>query len=222
MIAWIPNALTVSRCLLAALVLLSALQAVSLDAVLSAPGLAGDEQARYEHVHLLWFRLALLAFLAGALTDFLDGWAARRLNAMTRFGVWLDPIADKLLVGAGLVAAGLGTGSLLVWIPAGLILARDIFLTWLRTQPRARRIIAPSGLAKVKTAVEMVAITALLLPFALLPAGQGGDPADGGQAGSVILGLVIPGLLVMLLWLAAILSLITGLHYLRQVRAGQA
>lgn len=214
MTSWIPNALTVSRCLLAALVLLSALQALSLQPILMDPGLAPGDRERYALVQQLWFRFALLAFLAGALTDFLDGWAARAFNAASRFGVWLDPIADKLLVAAGLLAVCLSVNSWLVWLPAGLILARDIFLTWLRAQPSASMIIAPSPLAKVKTALEMAAITAFLLPFALLPGAPSGSEMQPA-------GLLIAALLVMLLWFAALLSLMTGLHYVRQVRGAR-
>ena len=98
---WIPNALTVARCVFALLVFWAFFKAWGIGTELSAAntgdpaGLAGLQQ--------LWFQFALLGFLAGALTDFLDGYLARKLNAQSRFGVWLDPIADKLLIGLALL-----------------------------------------------------------------------------------------------------------------------
>jgi len=211
MLAWIPNALTVSRCVFAWLVLCGALGAAASGE--AARLASGEEALRQATLQQLWHQFALLSFLSGALTDFLDGWAARQLKAESRFGVWLDPIADKLLVGLALLGLALTLKTWLIYLPAALIIARDVFMTWLRTRPEAGGVIAPSHLAKLKTGIEMAAITGLMLPYALIPAGPGpigtSSPAAWAAAAA----------LVGLLWAAASLSLYTAAQYVRAVRA---
>ncbi|MFN7179384.1 CDP-alcohol phosphatidyltransferase family protein [Hyphomonas sp.] len=210
MLVWIPNALTLSRCVFAVLVLFGALQAAGISAAQAAA--SGDEALRFATMAQLWHQFALLAFISGALTDFIDGWAARALKAESRFGIWLDPIADKLLVGFALLGVAITLKSWLIYVPAALIIARDVFMTWLRTRPEAASVVVPSNLAKVKTAVEMVTIAGLMLPFALAPstveAAQGADPLAVGAA----------ALIVCMLWLAAALSLLTAAQYVRAIR----
>lgn len=213
MLAWLPNALTVSRCVFAVLVLYGVLQATGVDALLADPAETGLERQRLAALQQLWYQFALLAFLSGVLTDFLDGWAARQFGAESRFGVWLDPIADKLLVGAALIGLALALKSWLIYLPAALILARDVFMTWLRTRPEAAGVVAPSNHAKAKTAIEMLAIAGLLLPLAIWPAPVGSTVT--GDAGWATL---VTATLVGLLWVAAGLSLWTGAQYVRAIR----
>lgn len=211
MLSWIPNALTLSRCVFAVLVLFGALQASAAASQLASA--SGDAALRYATLEQLWHQFALLSFISGALTDFVDGWAARALKAESRFGVWLDPIADKLLVGFALLALALTLKTWLIYIPAAMIIARDVFMTWLRTRPEASGVIAPSSLAKLKTGVEMAAIAGLMMPYALIPSGVGqlesANPAAWAAAAA----------LVVLLWAAAALSLFTAAQYVRAVRA---
>lgn len=209
---WLPNALTIARCVFALFCLGGIVMAHGGHVVISPEAtqdIPADEVSRRAAIQQLWYQFALFAFLAGALTDFLDGWLARRLNAQSRFGVWLDPIADKLLVGLTLLGLCIVLRSPLVYLPAAAIIARDIFMTWLRTTPRGRSVVDPSSLAKWKTAFEMVAIIGLLLPFAVVPQ----DAVSQTNAGSspVVLGVF---LLVGLLWVAAALSLWTGWRYM--------
>lgn len=211
MLAWIPNALTISRCVFAALVLYGALNAAGAAAALK--GAAGDEALRLATMEQLWHQFALLGFISGALTDFLDGWAARQFKAESRFGVWLDPIADKLLVGCALLGLALTLKSWVIYIPAALIIARDVFMTWLRTRPEAAGVVAPSQLAKLKTGTEMVAIACLMMPFALAPA-----RVDEAVSGSSMVAVTAAGAMVVLLWAAAALSLLTASQYVRAVR----
>lgn len=211
MMAWIPNTLTISRCVFAALVLFGALNAASSAEAFKTA--AGDDALRLATMEQLWHQFALLAFLSGALTDFLDGWAARQLKAESRFGVWLDPIADKLLVSLALLGLALTLRSWLIYLPAALIIARDVFITWLRTRPEASGVVAPSHLAKVKTAVEMTAIAGLMIPFALAPA-----PAGDGAVGNSVMAQMASAGLVVLLWAAAALSLYTASQYVRAIR----
>jgi len=157
----------------------------------------------------LWYQFALLSFLSGALTDFLDGWFARKLNAQSRFGVWLDPIADKFLVGFALLGLALIFHTWVIYIPAAAIISRDAFMTWLRTTPRGKAVVDPSNLAKWKTGFEMAAIIGLLVPLALTPSAV----ASQGSAMSVV-ALLVPLALVGMLWVAAALSLWTGWRYM--------
>lgn len=102
-------------------------------------------------------------FLAGALTDWLDGWLARTLNQTSAFGAFLDPVADKLLVAAALVMlVHLDRADVIV---AVIIIGREITISALRewmAQIGESRSVAVSALGKLKTVAQMTAITILL------------------------------------------------------------
>jgi cardiolipin synthase len=144
----------------------------------------------------LGFWLASSLFLYASITDFLDGYLARAWNASSNLGRFLDPIADKLLVATALILlVGAERAPIL---PAIAILAREILVSGLREFLMELRVPLPvSTLAKYKTAVQMTAIYLLLLSkagFAFLPIdaiGQG------------------------MLWIAALLTLVTGYAYFR-------
>ena len=147
--------------------------------------------------------LASLLFGIAAITDYLDGRLAREMLQLSDFGRMLDPIADKLLIGATLMAL-VGFGHLPGWgiYPAIVIMLREILVSGLREYLAEIRIGLPvTRLAKWKTGVQMVALGLLLL----------------GGAGAHLIHL---GWLPMawiggtLLWLAAMLTLITGWDYL--------
>ena len=214
---WIPNALTIARCVFAGLVLWGIWNAeLAGQAVAAAtPETPADDVLRHSIMQQLWYQFALLGFLSGALTDFLDGYFARRLNAQSRFGVWLDPIADKLLVGAALLGLAMVLKTWLIYIPAAAIIGRDVFMTWLRTTPAGKAVVDPSNLAKWKTGFEMAAIIGLMLPLAFAPADLAVDA--GGTTPLVF--RVGSLLLVGMLWMAAALSLLTGWRYIRAARA---
>ena len=209
---WLPNALTVARCVFAVLCLGGIVQALRVQDLIDlgmTQDITAGQQERRVAIQQLWHQFALLSFLSGALTDFLDGWLARKLQAQSRFGVWLDPIADKFLVGFALLGLALIFHTWLIYIPAAAIIARDAFMTWLRTTPQGKAVVDPSNLAKWKTAFEMAAIIGLMLPLALMP------QAAASQAATVsILASLAPLALVALLWIAAALSLLTGWRYM--------
>ena len=210
---WLPNALTVARCVFAVLCLGGIVQALHVQDLIDlglTQDIPADVHERRIAVQQLWYQFALLAFLSGALTDFLDGWLARKLQAQSRFGVWLDPIADKLLVGFALLGLALIFRTWLIYIPAAAIIARDAFMTWLRTTPAGKAVVDPSNLAKWKTGFEMAAIIGLMLPLALMPQAA----ATQHTAGSAAAMLTVTAL-VGLLWIAAVLSLLTGWRYMR-------
>ena len=142
-------------------------------------------------------------FLVAGVTDWLDGYVARVLEAQSNIGRFLDPIADKLLVATALMLLtgetrpGYADGQAMM-IPAIAIVCREILVSGLREFLAEIRVSIPvSRLAKWKTGAQMVAI------FLLLLGGGGPDWLHAGTTGNI------------LLWMAAGLTLITGYAYLR-------
>ena len=143
--------------------------------------------------------VALVLFVAAGLTDFLDGYLARHRGEVSAFGRILDPIADKLLVSSVimiLVAIDQIHGLLVV--PAIVILCREILVSGLREYLAEVQVPMPvSHLAKWKTALQMVALGFLVV---------------GDEAGPEILAVDAIGNTG--LWIAAVLTLITGYDYM--------
>lgn len=132
----IPNLLTVARVL-----------AVPLALLLMAVGSF--------HVVLFWI------FVLAALSDFLDGYLARKWNVISAFGVMLDPVADKLLV--ALMLLYLLHESALPLLPVAIILLREIYVSGLRDFLGSRGVELPvSSGGKWKTALQLLAIACLL------------------------------------------------------------
>ena len=110
---------------------------------------------------------ALAAFAAAGFSDLLDGAIARRFGFTSRFGAWLDPIADKLLMLFCLIAL-LRVGAAPVWLVV-LVLARDLLVvggTGLAWSLSLRLSMAPLAIGKITTAVEIAYIGAVLLLLA--------------------------------------------------------
>jgi CDP-diacylglycerol--glycerol-3-phosphate 3-phosphatidyltransferase len=107
---------------------------------------------------------AAAVFAVGALTDGVDGYLARRFASVTRTGQWLDPLADKLFVSAPVLALT-ALGRFPVWA-AAVIVARELGISALRVYLGLRgRAMPASGAAKVKTLVQLLAITLYILPL---------------------------------------------------------
>ena len=107
--------------------------------------------------------LAACAFIIAALTDWFDGWLARRWNQTSAFGAFLDPVADKLMVCAALIVL-LDMGRVDTFV-ALIIIGREITISALRqwmAQLGASASVAVHRLGKLKTAAQMVAIPCLL------------------------------------------------------------
>jgi len=155
-------------------------------------------------------RWAFWSFIIAAVTDFFDGWLARKLDAVTVWGAILDPIGDKVLVcGAilGLLALG---GQPMVVLPAGLMLFREFTVSALREVGAARGVKLPvTLLAKWKTTLQLVALAAELL-LASWAAFQ--LPADPAIQGPVTL------FAHTLMWVATIVTIVTGAQYWEQTR----
>jgi len=156
-------------------------------------------------------RWAFGAFVIAAVTDFFDGWLARRLNAITIWGAILDPIADKVLVcGAvlGLLCAG-GANPAVV-LPAALILFREFTVSALREVAAGKSVKLPvTLLAKWKTTLQLVALGAEILVVGWAAFHL---PPDGNALKYVTI------FAHSMLWLAALVTLITGAQYWEQAR----
>ena len=109
--------------------------------------------------------IAALLFAAAALTDWLDGYLARRLEQTTPFGEFLDPVADKLIVVTALVLVIGAHSSLWLTIPGVVIVGREIVISALRewmAEMNRRGLVAVSWTTRLKTAMQMAAIVILL------------------------------------------------------------
>ncbi len=135
--------------------------------------------------------LALVIFLLAAVTDFIDGYIARKYNMITDLGKFMDPLADKLLVTAALLML-LENTLIPAWV-VFVILAREFIVTGFRMIASSKgKVIAAGWLGKAKTVVQFVMIAVLLLlnyPFESL-----GLPVDELLIGSAVLLTVASGI----------------------------
>ena len=149
---------------------------------------------------LEWRYLAsAVVFAIAGITDWLDGYLARKLGQLTPFGAFLDPVADKLLVAVALVLLVELHASPILAIPAIVIVGREIVVSALRewvAEYSNMRSVAVSNLGKIKTTFQMIAIVFLL---------AGGPDLE---SLVVLLGYV-------LLYAAAILTLWSMFQYLK-------
>ena len=109
---------------------------------------------------------AAALFLAAGVTDWLDGYLARRLNQTSPLGAFLDPVADKLIVGVALVMLVQIHATAWLAVPAMVIVSREIAVSALRewmAELGQRGRVAVSQLGKIKTVTQMTAITLLIL-----------------------------------------------------------
>jgi CDP-diacylglycerol--glycerol-3-phosphate 3-phosphatidyltransferase len=152
----------------------------------------------------------LLIFAVAAVTDFLDGYLARRWNAVSPLGAMLDPVADKLLVALMLIY--LLKYPLMPVLLVALLLLRELYISGLREYVAQRGLTLPvSSGGKWKTALQLIAITALLATVSLPP----GAPIFYGFGTQDVLwngGM-------SLLWASALLSLISAMGYTRRAIA---
>ena len=144
----LPNILTIARLILS-LLMFVALAAIGAQAL---PDLAA------------WLiRFAVAAFIIAAVTDFFDGWLARRWSVTSLIGAILDPIADKILV-CGAILGLLAVRAPWVLIPGGVILFREFAVSALREVLAPRGIKLPvTFLAKTKTTLQLFALGALMI-----------------------------------------------------------
>ena len=182
MLKKIPNILTIGRILIVPFFVLA----------FYLPGFYGD-------------LTACVLFVIASFTDFLDGMLARMMGEESKLGELLDPIADKIIVATALILLVMdGTIRHYEVIAAIIILTREILISGLREFLARGQIKLPvSNLAKLKTFLQMVAISLLLT----------------GETGNKIINFQdynAQTIGIILLWLSAFLTLYTGYEYLRK------
>ena len=143
--------------------------------------------------------LILIIFSIAGITDFFDGYIARSQKKISKVGIFLDPVADKLLVATVilmLVADDRITGSAI--LPALIILFREILVSGLREfLAQVRKKLPVSKIAKWKTAIQMIALGFLII----------------GDDGPEFIETVLIGEIGI--WLAAVFTIFTGYNYLK-------
>ena len=144
----------------------------------------------------LW---ATLVFVIASLTDWLDGYLARKWNQTSPFGAFIDPVADKLIVTVALVLVLYKTSEWFVLIPVVIIIGREITISALRewmAELGQRNAIKVSGMGKLKTIFQMVSIGCLIFYNPLY-------------------GIPIFEIGIGLLYIAALLTLLSMYNYLK-------
>ena len=149
--------------------------------------------------------LAPIIFIIAGITDFFDGYLARKFNVISNFGKIIDPVADKMLIIGTLFA--LSSESFFMYhytfIPAFIIILREIFITGLREQVSKDNIsLNVSILAKWKTTIQLIACSSYLI--------WRSDEF-------FFKSLLIENICILLLWTAALITLITCFDYLKKV-----
>ena len=143
--------------------------------------------------------IATAVFALAAVTDWLDGYLARRLGQTSAFGAFLDPVADKLIVAVALIVIVTDQPTASVAVPAAVIIGREIAVSGLRewmAELGRRASVAVGLVGKIKTIAQMAAILMLLF-------------------GMDLLGLPIRTIGFWLLYVAAVLTLYSMVLYLR-------
>ncbi len=199
--------------------------------LLAAPGVA-IMFLYFSRPYADWF--ALILFVAAALTDWFDGYLARAWNQQTKFGAMLDPIADKaMVVIALLVVTGFSGMNPWILLPSTLIVFREVFVSGLREfLGNDASKLAVTKLAKWKTTAQMIALAVLFAKGAFehyyIGSTVGMDPnlVDAILSGEEedVIGLrwkergweLSWTIGIILLWIAAALTVITGWDYFRK------
>lgn len=134
-----------------------------------------------------------IIFGVASITDFLDGYVARRLNKITKFGIIFDPIADKFLIVAALFVL-VDMGRLPSWI-AIIITVREFLVTGLRVVALSKDIIISAEIGgKLKTTTQIAAILCLIL-------------------GNSVFNINFYGAGMVLIWISLILAVVSGIQY---------
>jgi len=136
--------------------------------------------------------IGVFIFIVASLTDFLDGYLARRSGKITEFGIILDPIADKFLIISALILL-VDMGRLNVWV-AIIMIVRDFLVTGLRVYALSKDIVIPAEFGgKLKTALQITGVILLIL--------WDSTGVDFSDVGSVII------------WIALVMAVISGINY---------
>jgi CDP-diacylglycerol--glycerol-3-phosphate 3-phosphatidyltransferase len=159
--------------------------------------------------------IALVLFMAGGITDFFDGYIARRDKLITNFGILMDPLADKIMVCSAFIAF-VGLNWIQPWMVV-IIVARELAITGLRLLAASKGVVlAAEGYGKHKTITQIVAIISILVRAAYLQWGKIGQAVFGFQ---VFGEPWVNAFTQLAVWLAVILTFTSGWLYLWRNRA---
>lgn len=137
--------------------------------------------------------LGAVLFAVASLTDLLDGYLARKSQQVTKLGILLDPIADKLLVISALIVL-VDMGPIPAWI-AIIIIAREFIVTGLRIVALSKNIVIPAETGgKIKTVIQVVSILILLITRSYI-------------------GIDLYSVGIILLWIAMVIGIVSGIQY---------
>ena len=122
-------------------------------------------------VFLELYFFSFLLFVFSAITDFLDGFLARKFNATSSFGAFLDPVADKLLLCSAIISIILITNDYFIGLIGMFLLLREYWVAGLREYNALNNIQSASKvsyLAKVKTSIQFISISSFYLSFSVI------------------------------------------------------
>ena len=160
----------------------------------------------YLQPEIVWRSLSIAVFATAAVTDFFDGYIARTYHAESSSGIFLDPLADKMLTISGFICLPYLSPNIFGWIPVGLIILRDIGTTFLRLwADYHKREMKTRYTAKVKTMIQMLFLYIVLL--------MGVFSMSTIQLGQVCRLALESPVLTWLLWAVAVLTVYTGIEY---------
>lgn len=184
----IPNILTISRIILAPVVVVLFLQEDWLMRI-----------------------AAIVLFSVAAITDYLDGYLARLWKVDSDFGNFMDPLADKVLTFLAFATLSMIDAGMFPWWVFGLIVGRDVLITFMRTRARKRGFsMKTSYSAKLKTAIQLIFLYIALLAFTLV--------LFPSVSGLIQTWLMNSGALSWLYYGVMAFTVYTGLEYLNQNR----
>lgn len=159
--------------------------------------------------------IALALFVAGGISDFLDGYLARRDKLITNFGILMDPLADKIMVCSAFIAF-VGLNWIAAWMVV-IIVARELAITGLRLLAASKNVVlAAEGYGKHKTISQIVAIISILVWHSYEQWGPVGKAVFGF---SVLGAPWVNGFTRISIWVAVGLTIISGCLYLWRNRA---
>ena len=206
----LPNTITLTRIFLVIVFTI----ALTIDGLPSGPGSSCTDavaEGCWFSPRTLGLSIALWAFVVGAISDFLDGYIARKYNLVTNFGKLIDPLADKILVCAAFVYLSY-VGICPFWVTI-IIVFREFLVTGLRQLAVEQgKVMAADRSGKWKTAIQLTYCIACLVH--LCYAGNLPEPLRSlsiGAGGEWLRGITM--------WLSVLLTLWSGLHYCIQSKS---
>jgi CDP-diacylglycerol---glycerol-3-phosphate 3-phosphatidyltransferase len=161
----------------------------------------------YLQDEILWVALSIPVFTIAAITDYLDGYIARNYGARSDFGLFLDPLADKVLTFSGFISLSIYFPDLFPWIGVFLIVGRDIFTTLLRVYAKKRgKSMMTSNSAKAKTFSQLIFLIIALLAGVFVRTSL--------PVGDLATWLLYTGFLTWLYFAVVLFTVYTALEYI--------